>query len=513
MKNENYTALFRFNSLIIFIFILFILFYSNIFGPVGEFGAYVAIEEWDGIYGPFFRPLTLNLIPNLMDRLAGKNFSLYSSIFSGLFVSGLVVAVFLLRELLRWASAEEHALLHLAILTCFGFSNVYVVSTLMVQYTVTDFVFMTGYAVFLLSVLTILNNRQIGVRGSLLAAGSLAVMCASKEFTLVVPVVLALLVALRFRDAVALGARQPGRLLALLLLLGMVAAIYLALLLSKPTFVAASLAGAPPPGEDFIRAGFAKFLSNLGTGLLWLTQAPIRGNYPYVFNPLPLLDPVSSALSWAYATILLAGSAVALLSGRYRRVAMFQLLCIVYWCLVAASNNRVLSSYLAPAFLHLALLWAFGALVVLRQIKALWAQRLVHIGCIGLLCWSFWLGAAVLYSPHRDVSFHGAMAAVDTQYRSILRVVVMSHERFIVTFETRGAPDHVPFQLALGGAFSARTEMVLDGFAVDNPAQTFTVTGRRAGAAMAGEVSHIRVRAEADPALGTRLRIMPATPP
>lgn len=513
MFQKLHSNSFNFLLFLLFVYFVFAVVYSSSLGPVGEYGSYVSVEGWGSVYGPFFRPLTLNIIPKFMNKLIGKNFSQYSFLFALFFVVGIAVASLFLLASLRWVSTEQFRLSHLAMLICFGFSNVYLISSLMVQYTVTDFVFMTAYAVFLLSVVVILNSGQIGIGSSILAGGGLALMCASKEFTLVVPVVLAMLVGLRFREAVALGAKQPRRTIALLFLLGMIAAIYLCLLLSKPTFVAATLAGAPPPGDDFLRAGFAKFLSNLKACIVWLSQAPVEVNYPYVFNHLPLLGPVSYQLSWAYVSILAVGLAAALLSARYRRVAFFQFGCILYWCLVASSNNRVLSSYLAPAFLHLALLWALGALVVLQRINSVAARGIVNSCCIGMLCLSLWLGSAVLYSPNRDVSFHGAMAAVDTQYRSILRVIHMSHERFVVTFETRNAPDYVPFHLVLSGALTARTVIMLDGFIADDEAQTVTVTGRRLGAPVAGEVAYIRVRADADPALGTRFRIMTTSIP
>lgn len=508
MPNSPTRASLHFLCFLLLVVLAFVFFYSTPLAPIGEFGSYIRVQRWDSVYGVFFRPLPINLLPAWMDRLFGANFARYAFFFGIVYAMGLAVTTCLLRVILLWTSAEDHSLLRLGLLITFGFSNVYLVSALLVQYTATDFIFMTTYAAFLMSVVLILNSGQICVRHSLLAGGSLALMCASKEFVLFVPGVLVLLLALRFREARALAGRQPVRTVALLLLLGLIAGIYLALLLTRPTFVAASLAGSPPLEGDFARAEPAKFISNLRTSMIWLSQTPVTGNYPYVFNPLPMLGPVSHVLSWAYVTILIVGSAAALLTRNYRRVALFHLGSLTLWCLIASGNSRVLSSYLAPAFLHLALLWSLGALVALKWLRSAWTSRLVNISCVGLLLWSMWLGSATLYSPQREVSFHGAMAALDSQYRSILRVLLMTYERFVVTFEYAGAPDYALFHLAHSGTLSAGTEVTLEGFRLENSERTMVLTGRRIGAPVGGEAAHVRVQIATDPLLGSRFRIV-----
>lgn len=497
---------------VVFTVLAFGFFFANGSGPVGEFGSYVRVTHWDSVYGPFFRPLSINLMPSWLQRNLGADYTRYAFVFGVIFATGLTAAAFLLRASVRWAASEERSLPLLAALTAFGFSNVYVVSTLMVQYTATDFVFMTAYALFLLSVIAILNTGRIGVGGGVAVVAGLALMCASKEFTLVAPVMLVVLLALRPRETVALATGQQGRSLVLVLLLAAVAGIYLALLLSKPTYVADALAGVPPPGEDFARAGAEKFRSNLTTSLIWLTQAPLEVNYPYVFNPLPILGRTSRMISWGYGALLLLGAVAAFLRPAQWRVVLFHLVGVAFWGVLASSNSRVLSSYLAAAFLHAAMLWGLGALTVLQLARSAWAARMVGAGCVALLLWSMWLGSAVLYSPNREVSFHGAMAAADGQYRSTLRMLAMSHERFSAAFDLRNAPEHVVFHLRLAGDLGARSELALESFSVDDAAQTILVAGRKRNTPASGDRAEVHVLIEPDPHLGSRFRIMDGAP-
>ena len=503
----------RFFCFLMLLNLSFLVFYSTNSGPVGEFGNYAQAQQWDALYSQFFRPLSLNLVPAWMIRFLGSDYSRYTIVFACLFTAGLATTTFLMQAFLRWMSSEKCSLLKLSILVTFGFSNVFLVSTLMVQYTTTDFLFMMAYALFLLSVVAILNAATISIWSSLATAGSLAMMCASKEFTLFVPGVILLLLALRFHAVVALLRGQPGRSAALFLLLGLIAGVYVALLLTKPTFVAAALAGSLQQEPDFTHPNFGKFLSNILTCSIWLTQAPLNGNYPYVFNPLPLLGPVSYALSWIYAVVLIGGSAIALITRTYRRAALFQLGAIAFWILIASSNNRALSSYLAPAFLHAALLWALGALEVLKRLGSQWAIGLVKASCLGILIWSMWLGSATLYSPKREISFHGAMVAADAQYRAILRVLLMSHDRFVVTFDTQNAPDYVFFHMATGGALSARQEVALDGFTADSATHEFVIRGRRPDKPSAGDAAEVLVKVDVDPLLGSHFRIVTVNGP
>lgn len=382
----------------------------------------------------------------------------------------------------------------------------------MVQYTITDFLFMCFYGLFLCSVMRALNNGSVGVGDGVLIVLALALMCGSKEFTLVTPAMLFALLVLRFRPVIRLVKVQPARVFVVALLLAVVAAFYMKFLLTQPTYIANTLAGGAPPGDDFIRASPAKFLSNLWTCLLWLGQLPLRGNYPYVFNPLPLLGPVSTTVLWGYGIVLILGWLAAFSRREYQPAALFNLVGIAFWIVIASSNNRALSSYLAPAFFHAGLLWAMGAWVILDRVGSSWFSAAVKACCLALLCWSMWLGSNTLFSPNREVSFHGAMASVDGQLRSVLRTVAMSFDRFQVTFELNDAPDYVPFHLHLGGRLASSQVFALDDFVVDRKANTVLVKGHRSGASAAGEFKRVVVRVEPDSLEGSRFRIVSGIP-
>mgnify|MGYP006994851683 FL=1 len=154
----------------------------------------------------------------------------------------------------------------------------------------------------------------------------------------------------------------------------------------------------------------------------------------------------------------------------------------------------------------------FRAMTVLQAARSAWAARLAGTGCAGLLLWSMWLGSAVLHSPNREMSFHGAMAAADSQYRSTLRILAMSHERFSAAFDLRNAPDYVVFHLMLGGTLGAKSELSLESFSFDGAAQTIVVAGRKRNTPASGDRTEVRVLIEPDPKLGSRFRIMGEAP-
>ncbi|MDE1567242.1 hypothetical protein [Aquabacter sediminis] len=502
-------------AVFLLIFAAFSFAYSTVYGPVGEFGNYIAASRWSSVYGMFFRPLSLNLFPYWLNEGLGISFSRYSYVFSALFCLGIFISVAFLIQMLRWSSRENFKVTYFVdplFLILFGFSNVFIITTLMIQYTITDFLFMCSYALFLLSILRFLNNGSLEWRDGVLAVLGLTLMCGSKEFTLVTPVMLLVLLVLRFRPAIRLVKEHPARVLVVALLLSVVASLYVMFLVTQPTYIANTLAGGAPPGEDFIRASSAKFLSNLWTCLLWVGQVPLQGNYPYVFNPLPLLGPVSTAILWTYGIVLILGWIAAFSHRDFRPAAVFNLVGVLFWIVLAASNNRALSSYLAPAFLHGAILWAMGAWVTLERIGSSWFSGSVKVACLGLLIWSMWLGSNTLYSPDRTVSFHGAMAASDGQLRSTLRAIAQNFDRFQVTFDLNGAPDYVPFHLHLGGRLASSQLFVMDDFVVDSKANTVLVKGHRPGVAADGEYVRVIVRVEPDPLKGSRFRFVSGMP-
>lgn len=410
-------------------------------GPVGEFYHYQSIgNPFTSTYGMFYRPLTLGLIPKIQYAMFGSLAVPYFVTFAALFS---VLVIILVRQITEQLGSAQLKLI--LCLSTFCFTNVNTITSIVTQYTTTDMVFATFYA---LALGCLLNFARPASR--VLLPFAIVGLMLSKEFAVMAVPLIAVACGvtwLRLDKSYSGPDVADSSVRAVLVVIAGLFVVYIAILLVLPTVYHYNLFYPQRTAATHFRVSTPlEIASNAVLIGKWLLQLPTFPGYPHIYSY------GMSAPGWwlivllTYAAVVVVGGIAACFDRKRRSFVLLHGVMLIVWIAFLSLNARPANAYIVVPIVHLCWLVVIGWLWLFDSYRN-WAPVLrmpTMLILVGAGSANLAIASNALHSSDRGSSFHGSMVAIDRELRLIAERGVKQFTRVGLCIDGR-MPDGTVF--------------------------------------------------------------------